>query len=275
MNTEDGDHFSLRSSTTLTSSGVSSNINSYQSTDTISSKEEESGDVGVGDLLDALYCFKGPKRIRLPRRVVPRLLRSDPRRHYASMLVNALNSHDMSYLQSFFERYMIPNATVSHPAVKSELMTKPSLLIVGIDNIVRFRSFHEPFVPDQVTRAENVKVVRYGNREISKVVCDIKLTWTQIYDHHCVHRFVSSVMRLIPNVEIKEVPDGYEYRSTTGLTENGGSRELSQNSPGPVCPYAPTLLTKLRKMQMVMPLTLHINELRQISSVEFGSALVE
>lgn len=237
-------------------------------TDVILPNEDENGDVSVGDLLDALHSLRGPKRIRRPRRSVPRLLHSDTRRFYATMLANAFNSYDEQYLHAFLELYMTPLATSSQPALKSEVMTKPSILLVGINSILRFRSFYDAFVSDQTIRVENVRVVRYSNRETSKVVCDLEVAWTQIYDHHGVHSFISSAMRSNPNVEFREVSDGYEYRSTTCWSENSEAVEP------PVCSFLPTLLPIQRRTRMVMPLTLHINELRQIFAMECGSASV-
>lgn len=283
LSPRDDDNASLRSTT----SSVTFNYNRGRSNDTIatiSSKDEEGGDVSVGDLLYALYPFQRPKRIRPPRRLVPRLFQSDPRRFYASMLMNALNSHDVPYMQTFIERYMIPQATLSRPAVNTEVFAKPSLLLVGTDAMLRYWSFLGVIVPDQTTQAENIRVVRTSNSESCKVVCDLVSSSTQIYDHQCVKGLISSAMFSSPEMEMKEVPGGYVYRSLKTMDPTDIDRkkrcfsDLNEHVfPGPAVTYGPLnlrLLPKPKRTQMAMTLTMHINELRQISALEYGSVTI-
>lgn len=262
--------------------GQVSSSNSSIDLNTAFNDEDENDDVSIGDIIDALYPFQRPKRIRLPRRPVPRLLQSDPRRFYTSMLLNALNSNDAPYLRSFVERYMIPHATLRRPVAKMGVVTKPSLLLVGSESMLRFWNFQSAFIPDRVAQAENIRVVRYSNSEACKVVCDLILTSTQIYEDRSVKSLVTSAMLSTPGMEMKVVSDGYEYHSTK-LTHSTHLMErkrpayvLNETTPSDSrVTYGPVdlvLMEKPRLVQMAMTLTLHINELRQITSVEYGTA---
>lgn len=257
------------------------------SSDSVTSKEDKNGDVSVGDLLDALYCFRGPKRIRLPRRPVPRLLHSDPRRYYATMLMNVINSHNTSYMQSFVERYMTPQTTLKRPAMNMEVTAKTSILLDGRDAILRYWSFLCAILPDQIMKTDNIRVVRSSNSETSKVVCDLVSSWTQICDQQFVFRCISSAMMATPGMETKEISDGYEYRCLGKMYSIDSNKKkrcfsdlIETNGARLTLPDAPTTLRdpaanfgRIKSVTtMAMTLTLHIDELRQISALEFGAA---
>lgn len=248
--------------------------------------EDDSMEVGIGDLLYALYPFQKPKRVRGIRRklpVVPRLIQSDIRRNYSTMLLNALNSHDPLFIQPFVEKYLTPFVTLTKPAVKTAVMVKPSTFVEGADALVRYWSMLSIIIPDQILQAENVQVVRNSKDNSCRIVCDLISSCTQLYEHQLSARSLLSTSTTGSYAEINDsINDGHgrkKQRVDDGaiVAYNCPCEPVfcAIAGPPPAVAYGPLhlrLLPKPLKIQMIMKLTLHVNEMQQISSLEYGAA---
>lgn len=146
--------------------------------DSRSGASEGSDDISDEITESFLSVLRQPrkKRIRDRRvRLVPRLIRSDVRRYFAQMFVNAMNSHSPDMLHSFFERYATPTLSMAQhcslsmdPHAKgSATWSSPSTIcgvdvcVRGLSNVVRYWALTQELVPDEtVTVASDVTILR-------------------------------------------------------------------------------------------------------------------
>lgn len=257
-----------------------SNASSHNDETSLESSDEDilekaTFQVSDGDIIHALSLFQKPKRTRFLRnRPVPRLFHNDVRQHYAVMLMNALNSHDSLFMRSFVDQYMLPNATFLRPTVKSELMTKPTLRFNSVQTLLRFWNVVNRVTPDAVHEVNDVRVIRYNHTDACKVVCNVVTSFTQMYVYAHEKNLICSEIRAAPRIESTPVAGVFELRSAPeGESSDDNSTSSEDTDCAVACgPIFLRLLPKPIPVIMATTLTFHINEVRQIAGLEYGSA---
>lgn len=138
------------------------------------------------------------RRIRPKRKknYIPRVVKSDIRRHYGSMVANVLNSCNNELMHSFFQNYAIPAFRMEMRQVdpSSYAHLPPQVIQNNVSKFVKGISFDgEEWLkfmspvchaasPDQVFRLNNVRLVTRLNDESSLVVMDTEIEGSRVYD---------------------------------------------------------------------------------------------
>lgn len=186
-------------------SPTTSHDESSQSFNSICESESESDDEAL-QVVSALLPAKKGKPRASRRKPLPRIIKQDIRRHYPQMLMNALNSHEMSMITAFFGRYGHPaitmektldRETISYCTTESSTADTIKVILNGPVVISNYFKAMNDVLLDNCFRLRTVNIVRHidavadpvtgkkqlvGDPNCTRIICDFLGTSTQIYE---------------------------------------------------------------------------------------------
>ena len=111
----------------------------------------------------------------------PRVVYSDIRRSYATMFMNAMNSHDFPLLFGFLDTFCIPSAC--YASTKATVF-KPARTSVesGLFEMGRKLYARMQCAPDTVSRLEDTQIISYSGTKSIKIVAKFKAEYTELLD---------------------------------------------------------------------------------------------
>jgi hypothetical protein len=133
-----------------------------------------------------------PKRVRRNRKKLPpksvahlpaiRILKCDPRRRYAEMVMKVINNYDVSIMDAFLHDFCSPDFRFTEiiPMIANE-PDQPPNCIDGLENIIKSWAYCFEIMPDCVFHLSEAKFVRTLGQENTRVVCKARLTGTKLY----------------------------------------------------------------------------------------------
>lgn len=121
------------------------------------------------------------RRIRRKTETIPkiRILKSDIRRSYSTMLTNVLNSNDFSLLFGFFDTFFTSNTVQSTSCYTNKGTLVISEIKEGISEIFKFWCNNLSMIPDAVMNLTSAIVEPNENKIRSSFI----MKATGIYDH--------------------------------------------------------------------------------------------
>lgn len=169
-------------------------IDPYNDDDDGSSPSTDPGRNG----LEAVCGVDRPKRKRPKRKknFIPRVIKSDIRRHYSTMITNVINANNHELLKSFFHSYAIPtfrmNTRQIDPASYAHLpqevvQNNIAKFVKGIsfngEEWLKFHSLVNNMIsPDQVLRLRDVRLVTRLNDHRSVIVMSVDVELSHIFE---------------------------------------------------------------------------------------------
>lgn len=125
---------------------------------------------------------------------IPRLVKQDLRRHYGTMIMNALNSHDCALLQRWFHTFAVPAVQLTRletfgPVVYAENHCTTPTVITGKSTIVSYLTEVQRRMPDIVSRLQpdTYHIVRWKDRPSSQVKFHNTISGTMLHYPHLPH----------------------------------------------------------------------------------------
>lgn len=131
-----------------------------------------------GDIIDALQPRK--KRIR-KRTFIPRLVRTDVRRHVAFMLANVFNASDRGLLRHFLSRYATADLKMAKSCIIRENL-RPVIQLSGVSNVSDYWAIMIDLDPDRAVSVDNVQVRTFMHTKKSQVQCRFTVKVSKLYD---------------------------------------------------------------------------------------------
>lgn len=124
------------------------------------------------------------RRVRYRRtQSFPRVIKTDIRRHYATMIANVFNSHCISLLQSFFATYCTQQLRVEKKF--NELSKKPYAdqhLLTSTTGILLLAAVGMQLNPDETFTLTNTKVITRSDSDEATIVINFSTSLTTLYD---------------------------------------------------------------------------------------------
>lgn len=126
---------------------------------------------------------KKPRK-RNRQAALPRVIKTDIRRHYGTMITNVFNSHDISLLQSFFATYCTGSMHFTlNPVgnVSPRLDDINEHLLTSATGLSLFVAVGTQLSPDETISLINTKVVTRSDREETVIVLTLRSTKTSLF----------------------------------------------------------------------------------------------
>lgn len=140
------------------------------------------------------------RRIRNRRVPLPKIVKTDIRRHYGTMMANVLNTHSISLLQSFFATYCTHHLSVEKQY--SELTKKPHVdqhLFTSTTGILLLAAVGMQLTPDETFSLKKYKVITRSDSDETTILLKFSACRTLLYDvdiDALVNDMVGSVFKL-------------------------------------------------------------------------------
>ncbi len=131
---------------------------------------------------------KYPKRASTNPKFMPslRILRRDIRRKYSTMIANVFNSHDIDFVEKFFQEFSFPNIEICHEfgvgSSHSSHNPHRRSQVFGIDKIVESFQVNFQLMPDSIFRFTDVKVCQQLREQGSRIISYATVTGTMLYE---------------------------------------------------------------------------------------------
>jgi hypothetical protein len=125
---------------------------------------------------------------------VPRLIKQDLRRHYGTMILNALNMHDCELLQRWFHTFAVPSVELTRlqtfgPVIYADNHHTVPSLVTGRSAVASYLTEVQRRMPDIVSRMQpdTYRIIRWKDRPTSQVKYNITISGTMVQYPHLPH----------------------------------------------------------------------------------------
>lgn len=246
------------------------------------------------------------------RKPLPRIIKQDIRRHYPQMLMNALNSHDMTMIKAFFGRYAHPaitlektldRQTISYCTTEASTSDTIKVILNGPVVISNYFQAMNDVLLDNCLRVRKVNIVRninavedpvtgkkqlVGDPNSTKIVCDIEGSSTQIYEVPPASYAFSSLGRnfvyLDNTLDIFPEPVSSEVASSFAVfvTEMEDDEPIKRRKVDSTCTVGPRQLQatplirskRLVSSKLTGQIVLDVDQCNRLSKLQFRSVSI-
>lgn len=224
---------------------------------------------------------------------LPRIVKSDIRRFYPTMIENVFNSNDFRYFTSFFKSFALPSMTVAaQPFSPGSCLLVPTSQNSENNKIVvrngyswmRFQFFKQALLhADNIFRVLHTSIVRRPHAKESAVVLLVDVHVSRIYDINAAEfeEFISSPRRVPIISQLSE--DSDESSSEESAVDAPWSSACDEVDPVPTVVEAfqqivgihslPPLLPKPQACTFQVRMIFQLAENRAIQSVKLEHGL--
>lgn len=126
------------------------------------------------------------RRIRNRKLPITRIIKTDIRRHYSTMLTNVRNSHDINLVQSFFATYCTGQIHVESTMNKMFLGERPyeraEHLLSNVKGLLLFAALGIQLSPDESVAIKNTKVITRSDSDETMILIDWATSFTNLFD---------------------------------------------------------------------------------------------